>query len=83
MPHHDFTELETKAIDDVIRAWRTWARARGLDPDQPSRIDLYAFAHFLAQQAEKDGPLPLPGRDDEYYSALVQRAMALRGFTSC
>jgi hypothetical protein len=54
MSHHDFTELETKAIDDVIRAWRTWSRARGRDPDQPSRIDLYAFAQFLSQQAEKD-----------------------------
>jgi hypothetical protein len=72
---------ETRALDDVVRAWRSWARERGLDPDQPSRVDLRAFAHFLARRVEESVSLPLPGDDAEEYSERIQRALALRGFT--
>jgi hypothetical protein len=80
MPNQPVTELENMAIDDVVRGWRSWARARGLDPEQPSHIDLHAFALFLARRAGESSPLPLPGGDDEDYAARIQRAMALRGF---
>jgi hypothetical protein len=80
MPSQPISEQENQAINDVVRAWRSWARARGLDPDQPSRIDLRAFAHHLAQQAGEGGEIPLPGLDEEDYTARILKALALRGF---
>ena len=80
MPSQPISEQENQAINDVVRGWRSWARARGLDPDQPSRIDLRAFAHQLAQQAGEDGEPPLPGLGEEDYAARILKALALRGF---
>jgi hypothetical protein len=69
---------ENQAIDDVVRSWRSWARKRGLDPDQPSGVDLRAFAHHFAQQAGKDAPHPILG--DEDYGGRILKALAFRGF---
>ena len=80
MPNELVTELENMAIDGVVRAWRSWARVRGLDPEQPSRVDLHAFAHFLSLRVGESGLLSLPGANDETYSARIKRAMALRRF---
>jgi hypothetical protein len=80
MPSQPISEQENQAINDVVRAWRSWARARGLDADQPSRIDLRAFAHHLAQKAGEDGELPLPSLGAEDYVGRILKALALRGF---
>jgi hypothetical protein len=74
------SKVENKAIDDVVRAWRSWARERGISPDQPSGFDLHVFAHHLAQQTGPNGRLPLPGLGAEDYSQRILKALALRGF---
>jgi hypothetical protein len=80
MPSQPITEQENQAINDLVRASRSWTRARGLDSDQPSRIDLRTFAHHLAQQAGEDCGLPLPGLGEEDYAGRILKALALRGF---
>ena len=62
-----------------------WSEAPGQEraawtPIKPSRIDLRAFFHHLAQQAGEDGDLPLPGLGEEDYAARILKALALRGF---
>lgn len=81
MPYRPVASPETRAIDEVIRAWRSWARERGIDSDRPNHVSLYVFINFFAQQAERSGTLPLPGDDGMDYAERIRRAMALRGFT--
>jgi hypothetical protein len=80
MPSQPLSKLENGAIDDVVRGWRSWARERGLDPDQPSRIDLHAFARLRAQRTGEGGSFTLPILDVEDQTAQILEALALRGF---